>query len=204
MSIHDDIEKLISYNWDIECDSYCEEFGLEEGQDPVEHALAHPENNHIFCILARLHVEHKPVVEKPLLASSGNSDAISDVLTDMFKGTQVLYYPIEAEENNCHVEVRFKNHESFLDAVEMIENEPNYVCWSETENTLIVGLKIENYGCPDCGGVDVEKHEKSYTTGEIQESGKIRLFCSDIETCETTCSRCGASLDDFEEVEDDK
>jgi hypothetical protein len=48
-----DTDLLVQYLWDVEYDSYMEEYDTD---DPIGHALANP-GKHIFCVLARLHME---------------------------------------------------------------------------------------------------------------------------------------------------
>ncbi len=49
-----DVELLVQYLWDEEYESYMEEYKTDD--DPIRHALEHP-GKHIFCVLARLHME---------------------------------------------------------------------------------------------------------------------------------------------------
>lgn len=198
-SVNADVEKLIQYNWDTECDSYSEENNLGEGDDPVEHALANTESNHIFCVLARLHVS-TPV--KPAIAlMDEDPDYMIQAILDILKGTPIMYHGIES---NYPVEIRFKGHESFLDTVEFLEQEENWVCWSEVEDVLMVALKQGQPGCPCCGYMEVKVRGSYSTYGEIQTDGKIKFYQQETEDDKVTCERCGYEITDYEEVKDDK
>lgn len=55
--INNPIERLISYCWDDEYASYMEENGLGDDDDIIQHALNNKNQDHIFCALAKLHME---------------------------------------------------------------------------------------------------------------------------------------------------
>lgn len=50
------LEKVIKYMWDDEYLSYQKENGLGDDDDVITHALNNKDQEHIFCALARLHV----------------------------------------------------------------------------------------------------------------------------------------------------
>ena len=49
------LERLIQYSWDDEYTSYMEEYNTK---DPINHALANKNQEHIFCALAELRANH--------------------------------------------------------------------------------------------------------------------------------------------------
>ena len=52
------LERLIQYSWDDEYTSYMEENDLTDDDDVISHALANKDQEHIFCALAELRVNH--------------------------------------------------------------------------------------------------------------------------------------------------
>ena len=51
------MERLIRYCWDDEYTSYQEENRLGDEDDIIQHALNNKNQDHIFCALAKLHME---------------------------------------------------------------------------------------------------------------------------------------------------
>lgn len=51
------LERLISYCWDDEQASYQDEYQLDDDIDIIAHAIRNPDQNHIFCALAKLRME---------------------------------------------------------------------------------------------------------------------------------------------------
>ena len=52
------LERLIQYNWDDEYTHYMEENDLTDEDDVISHALVNKNQDHIFCALAELRVNH--------------------------------------------------------------------------------------------------------------------------------------------------